>query len=682
VTGKLTTIVAIDVVGYSALAQADEEAALAAVAQLMERAAASAAAHGGRIFSTAGDAVMMEFNSVGEGLRAASELAADPDPPIRVGLHLGEVSELPSGDLLGHGVNVASRLQSQAHAGAVLVSEDARRALRGPLAKRLVSRGVIKLNKIDERIGVYELTAEENPDQHPVDGPQRDVRRMKFAAIGAIALAAVVVLAVLVWPLFSGPPQTRVAVFSPSAQTDGALEALTAGVADDITLALTAMGVEAIARAETAQGSREERLDRAGALGAALAIEGAAETNGDQVRLTINIVRTRDRTTLWSHAFDGPADALDGLRQAAAERSADVLACGVRVVRMRREDLAGDVFTQLLRGCEAMREADGMLEARDAFAQVVGREPDFAYANALLALAGAMASEGSPETVREQLRDSARGEAERALRADRNIGESYIALSLLEPANNWDAREDLLRSGLERDELNGTLNNFYSNLLEELGRSEEALAFAQRGATLDPLSMSKRRNVANLLMVTGDFDQARDIVEAMAAAYPNDVRHWWARMRIALWSGAAADASALLSAPASPVRSSRARDCWRQAAEAIRRPTPTARDLVNVQTCTRSGDLPAPQAIMMLSALGDQDGAFALARTTFVDDDRGGHAVLFAPATAPMRNEPRFMALMNDLGLVQHWHLSNRWPDFCDDRGLPYRCQDEASRLL
>lgn len=675
--GKLTTIVAIDVVGYSALAEADEEAAIAAVGRLVERCTAAAATHEGRVANTAGDSVLMAFPTVAAGLQAAADLAANDDPPIRVGVHLGEVSELPSGDLLGQGVSIAAQLQAHARDGAVLVSENARRGLRGPLARRLVSKGAIKLPKIDERIGIYELSGE-GQTLTQGDDAERNKRRLRLAAIGAAALAAVVALAVLAWPLLATPPTTRVAVLWQAAQQEDGLEDVTGGVADDIERALTAIRVEAITGL---QGERAQQLERARARRADLAVENFATNNAGTVQLTVSVVRTRDSATLWSSVVEGRANDLGALRQRAAGRSADVLSCAVRVVRTR-PDVASDVFTLLLSGCDAGRDGGRLETARAAFAQVAEREPNFAYARALLALSGAMASIDAPEATRGGLRESARREAERALGADPDIGESYVALSLLESPTNWNAREGLLRNGLERDELNGTLNASYSNLLDDLGRTAEALAFARRSSELDPLSIAKRRAVAHLLLMTGDTDEARDIVDDLAATDPADARTWWARMRTAFWGGRYDGAMALLNDDASHVRLPRARACWRQAADALRRTAASARDIANVQACARGGDLPTVQAVLILSQLGDQDGAFALARATFVDERRGGHAVLFAPAATGMRADPRFMPLMRDLGLLAYWHLSNDWPDFCAAPNLPSTCREAAQRLL
>ncbi len=67
-------------------------------------------------------------------------------------MHLGDVVVLPNGDLLGHGVNVAARLMAQSDPGSVLVSADVQRTIRGPLAERLISRGILQLDKMTERI--------------------------------------------------------------------------------------------------------------------------------------------------------------------------------------------------------------------------------------------------------------------------------------------------------------------------------------------------------------------------------------------------------------------------------------------------------------------------------------------------------------------------------------------------
>ncbi|WP_395645784.1 adenylate/guanylate cyclase domain-containing protein [Terricaulis sp.] len=671
-TTKLATIVAIDVAGFSAMTEANEDAAIAAVGRLGKRATECARRHGGRVFNTAGDSVMMEFQSVAHALEAAAELAANPDPPIRVGVHLGEVAEKDDGDLLGHGVNVAARLQQLAKPGTVVVSEDARRALRGAQAERLVDKGVVKLDKIDESIGIYELTAHAS-DAAPADIAHRKARQSRLIAIGAVVALAAGVALWLAWPMLAREASPRVAVFSLAAPDgDVALQQLAQGVGEDVANAISAMSVQTVARSETSAATRDERLRRARELDAQFAFDGAAERAGRNVRLTTAIVRVNDGVTVWSSTFDMPAAQIEGLRVRAAERSADVLSCGVSALRQRGAVLDSDVLALFLRACESTR--DSPLEMRDALVQIVEREPRFTLARARLALSSAVASQDAPQPLRSQLLESARTEAQRALREDDRIGESYIALSLIEPERNWSARQALLRRALERDELNGTVNSFYADLLLSMGRVGEALAYDQRGLSLDPLSPSKQRGVAYSLLVTGDSEAARDIVERLAPAWPEHPRLWRARVRMALWSGHYDEVEALLNAPASAARTAGDKACWRHAVQALR--APTSQSAQRVSDCERAGRLPPEQAILLLAQLGDLDAAFAIATKEPQPD------ALFAPQAAPLRADPRFLLLMRDQGLLRYWNLSGDWPDFCRQPGLPYDCATEARRLL
>src|SRR5207302_9989070 len=88
--------------------------------------------HRGRIFNTAGDSILVEFNSPVAAVRCATEIQAalqarnDQLPPtrqvrFRIGVNLGDV--MPQGrDLLGDAVNVATRLQAGATPGGICIS--------------------------------------------------------------------------------------------------------------------------------------------------------------------------------------------------------------------------------------------------------------------------------------------------------------------------------------------------------------------------------------------------------------------------------------------------------------------------------------------------------------------------------------------------------------------------------
>lgn len=159
-TIKLASIVSIDVAGFSTMSERDQRRAARAVEMLRGRIETVAGAHGGRIFNTAGDGFMLEFGSAGSALAAIQDLLdkrPKGEPAIRVGAHVGDVIVTINNDLLGHGVNVAARLQSLAAPGGALVSGEFRSMAHSSPQAAFQSRGRQPLENIDQRVHTFEI---------------------------------------------------------------------------------------------------------------------------------------------------------------------------------------------------------------------------------------------------------------------------------------------------------------------------------------------------------------------------------------------------------------------------------------------------------------------------------------------------------------------------------------------
>jgi hypothetical protein len=75
----------------------------------------------------------------------------------RIGIHLGDVVEEADGDLMGHGVNIAARLEGVARAGTICLSEQAYWQVKGRLDLKITDLGNTQLKNIAEPIHVYSL---------------------------------------------------------------------------------------------------------------------------------------------------------------------------------------------------------------------------------------------------------------------------------------------------------------------------------------------------------------------------------------------------------------------------------------------------------------------------------------------------------------------------------------------
>ena len=132
-TRRLAAILAADVAGYSRLIGADEGGTLQSLktirAELLDPAIA---AHNGRLVKTTGDGLLVEFSSVVDALQCAIEVQAgmaqrnvnaptDKRIEFRIGINVGDMV-VEDGDIFGHGVNVAARLEALAEPGGICVS--------------------------------------------------------------------------------------------------------------------------------------------------------------------------------------------------------------------------------------------------------------------------------------------------------------------------------------------------------------------------------------------------------------------------------------------------------------------------------------------------------------------------------------------------------------------------------
>jgi adenylate cyclase len=168
-TRKIAAILVADVVGYGRLAGADEDRTLARLRALRsDLIDPTIAVHHGRVVKRTGDGVLIEFRSVVDAVRCAVEVQSGMVernaglPPerrfeFRVGIHLGDVVEEADGDLMGDGVNIAARLESICEPGAICLSEDAYRQVKGRLDLPVTDLGPTHLENVAEPIRVYSL---------------------------------------------------------------------------------------------------------------------------------------------------------------------------------------------------------------------------------------------------------------------------------------------------------------------------------------------------------------------------------------------------------------------------------------------------------------------------------------------------------------------------------------------
>ncbi len=201
---RLTTIVSIDVVGFSTMSARNEEHALDLLGARMATAETIVKHHRGRVFKLTGDGLLAEFVSPVEAVRAALETqeamrsanaTADQDNQLvlRIGINLGDVVE-SGDDLMGDAVNVAVRLESIAPHGGICVSAAIYEQIVGKLTLGAEDMGEQHVKNIPRPIHAYRLTNEgATPAVAVAPAAAKRPSRLVMGA-GAVAILAIVAI--------------------------------------------------------------------------------------------------------------------------------------------------------------------------------------------------------------------------------------------------------------------------------------------------------------------------------------------------------------------------------------------------------------------------------------------------------------------------------------------------------
>ena len=191
---ELRTILTADIQDFSSQLRADQEGVIRLLVDgyytLAER---QVSRYGGDLFRKEGDAIWCSFKSAVAAVRSAvgiqEELllrnmsqAEEYRVGLRIGIHLGDVVMTPDGELLGHTLTVAKRLETACPEGAVAVSDEVHGQLDGrELGFAFEDGGLRELKGVGTRrihVGrvtpprLAELLELQGPSISPLAGPR------------------------------------------------------------------------------------------------------------------------------------------------------------------------------------------------------------------------------------------------------------------------------------------------------------------------------------------------------------------------------------------------------------------------------------------------------------------------------------------------------------------------------
>ncbi len=543
-TRKIAAILVSDVVGYSRLAGTDEDRTLSRLRGLRSDLVDPAvAAHHGRIVKRTGDGSLIEFRSVVDAVHCAIEVqngliernaGLPPERRIefRVGIHLGDVVEEADGDLMGDGVNIAARLEGIAAPGAICLSEDAYRQVKGRLDLAVTDLGPTELKNIAEPIRVYSLQVGVPAQAKPAEpvtpvAPTRPKRRFGLAPLAAALAALLIVIAGGAWWLLNANRPASVAAKPPAEAArlsivvlpfanlsgDPGQDYLVDALTDELTTSLARIRDSFVIARNTAMTYKGKAVDAKAIgrdLGVRYVLEGSAQPSGDRTRVNAQLIDAGSGAHLWADQFDTPrADLLQTQDAIVAHlaKAMDLQLIQAEGARAKRTPAANRDAEDLALQCNAGTRKSGW----------IGKEADAGYALCEQALAI------DPNNVR-------------ALMV---LGAKYLVPAMLGVSS--DPRGDLQRADeLESKALalepDWTYNHdLKGTILRTQGRTEEAVAEHERALALDPSNVDAVFQLGFDYEFLGRFDKSIEYFDKAILASPHDpgLAYWYGGKAVA-----------------------------------------------------------------------------------------------------------------------------------------------------
>lgn len=495
---RLAAILAADVVGYSRLIRADEEGTLAELARVREEVIKpELAARGGRVVKLMGDGILVEFLSAVEAVRAAiaiqtamAEREAATEIVLRIGINLGDVV-VDGDDLYGDGVNIAARLEGKADPGGICVADGVHEQVRDRLEVAFRDGGPISVRNIDRPVHAWHWSS------GSVHAP-------------SVELPSRPAIAVLPFNNMSADPEQ---------------EYFSDGVTEDIITELSRFSeLFVIARNSSFQFKDQsvDIRDAAIRLGVQYVVEGSVRKAGNRVRVTAQLIDASAGAHLWADRYDRQLEDIFEVQDDVVRAIVGVLPGRIAAARAegvgRKPTRDLTAFDYLLRGNHVLhRRGNAVREALRFYQMAVERDPNFAAAHAMIAIAEGM-SVWDLSTYDDNPLERAYAAGKRAVELD---GDDYRSHGGFGEALRQLGQHALARRHLERamalNPNSAQVFGYWAMLQAYTGDQQGAVETYHRATKLDPFSQDNIRKeiLAEAYYMLREYQKSIDVLETM-----------------------------------------------------------------------------------------------------------------------------------------------------------------------
>ncbi len=523
---QLAAIMFTDIVGYTAMMQADEQKSVAVIKHYNTTLEKLVTQFNGQVLNYYGDGSLCIFSSTTDAVNCSlavqKELRTEPVVLLRIGLHIGEVF-FENEKVLGDGVNVASRVQSLGLENSILISEEVHNKIKNNNSISTKSLGHFDFKNVDKSMEVFALTNEGLlvPQRKMMEGKLKKKNFQKRNLIAAFSFILIIAAVFIIYKNLlvknDSAAAKSIAVLpfvDMSAGKDQ--EYFSDGLSEELLNLLAKIPeLKVIGRTSSFsfKGKNEDLRSIAEKLGVTHILEGSVRKEGNNIRITAQLIRATDGSNLWSEIYDRDLKGIFQLQDEIAKSVVQQLKLKLLELPSAKGSSTGNIeaYNLILQGNYFFDKLDreNVAKALDLYLQALAI--DSLDARVWVGISRSYSRQAWQNYIKQnEGYEKSQKAAEKAIALDNNLADGYSVLGGDKYYHDfdWTGAETTFQKALSLEPGNTNVLINLGALALTLGHLDKAIHFIKQALELDPLKPIYYSDQGAYMTYTNRFEEA------------------------------------------------------------------------------------------------------------------------------------------------------------------------------
>lgn len=534
---QLAAIMFTDIKGYTAIMQHDENKAIAFRERHRNTFENTTEAFNGKIVQYFGDGTLSTFKSTVEAVDCAIEMQLafleEPMIPVRIGIHVGDIIQSED-DIIGDAVNVASRIESCAEAGSILISDKVHDQIRSHRHIQSTFLDAYEFKNVEGAMPLFAISNEGLvvPDPEDIKGKLKSSPTSKNAnkfkrlslALGALLILFIALANHFGYLNFDANINDKSIAVLPfeNLSNDSDAELFRDGVTEDILTQLSKVkDLHVISRTTTRRykDSKKGIAEIAKELNVSYILVGSVRKYGNDVRISTQLIEAKSDKNIWSDKYDITLTDIFGIQSEVSRKIVDALQLNLSFEEQQSIATVPvyniEAYKFFLQGRQEAdkRNKESLEKSIDLYKKAIAIEPEYADAYAeianstyLLTYYGGVDHLKAAKEVKAYLA--------KAEKIDDKISRIYSVKGLiLNIEGKTEEAKEAFQKALKLSPNDPTARHQYATLHYYIKEYDKQLEQAEIAYKLDPLSFVTANAYFTALLTNKKYDEAERLMK-------------------------------------------------------------------------------------------------------------------------------------------------------------------------